>query len=463
MHITCVICGDLFTGTNIAESVYSTPCGHLFHHHCLMEWLGRSPSCPQCRQKTSDKKITRIFFNLSSTSENDASALAFQVDSLQYKLDESGREIKLLKAERDKYSLQAKGLRQEVIQVSNKEKKLEQCVHALRSEVTLLKKSCKAYGLLLCENEELKRENASLKKIKDIIHGSDAEVDEALEDADAYPNLRQCITFFKKRIKTLLNEHKNVQAELNIQKRKRLDLELKLSSLYEERRVMNLENKGLKTIASIYTGNRNPAKKMSIDKVDTHNDEEEQLFEISDDERREQKEETEVSYNKPVFAHTSRSSALQPNHKIQHSFRGALKQSFPASSASGSDNFHPRKYSAAAPSKVGKKLKKKLCPSAVSAIRDVQKASTATSEIAAMFFDSVKMTAEGSRRRASSPSTSRFESLMDSIDLDTPPSERRANHTFSDIDEILDTVQLLSPSSQSSRQASKQSNSIDLT
>lgn len=471
MHITCVICGDLFTGTDIAESVYSTPCGHLFHHHCLLEWLGRSPSCPQCRQKTSEKKIIRIFFNLSNTTENDSSTLAFQVDSLEYKLNERDREIKLLKAERDKSIGQAKGLRQEVIEKSNNEKKLEQSIYSLRSEVTLLKKSCKAYSLVSCENEELKKEIATLRKIRDVIQGSDTEVDAALQDADAYPNLGLCIAFYKKRIKTLQHEHKNVQTELNIQKRKRIDLESMLSSAYEEIRELKQQSKAMRTIPSTYMGSMSsaklsPIKKMKIDRVCSESDKKE-LFEISDDEREKQNEDPEVSYKKPSFAHTSKSISVQPKHKIQNSFRGPLKQSFSASSSGpGDDNFHPQKYAAqklSAQSKIVKKPKKKLCASAVSAIREVQKASTATSKIDS-FFDTVEMTSPPSSRRVNSdrPSTSRMDAFLDTIEITTPPSNHRRNSAFySDIDAILDTIQLTSP--HSNCQASEESNTIDLT
>lgn len=34
----CSICEDVFTGIP-PESVYSTPCGHVFHHQCLMTWI----------------------------------------------------------------------------------------------------------------------------------------------------------------------------------------------------------------------------------------------------------------------------------------------------------------------------------------------------------------------------------------------------------------------------------------
>lgn len=40
MLASCSICGDVFTGIH-PESVHSTPCGHVFHHVCLITWIER--------------------------------------------------------------------------------------------------------------------------------------------------------------------------------------------------------------------------------------------------------------------------------------------------------------------------------------------------------------------------------------------------------------------------------------
>lgn len=38
MHISCVICSDLFVPTS---DVFITGCGHLFHYPCLIQWIER--------------------------------------------------------------------------------------------------------------------------------------------------------------------------------------------------------------------------------------------------------------------------------------------------------------------------------------------------------------------------------------------------------------------------------------
>ncbi len=40
----CVICRDLLVGAHTL-----VPCGHVFCGHCLMGWLQKNATCPNCR------------------------------------------------------------------------------------------------------------------------------------------------------------------------------------------------------------------------------------------------------------------------------------------------------------------------------------------------------------------------------------------------------------------------------
>jgi E3 ubiquitin-protein ligase RNF115/126 len=50
----CCIC---FFEHSIDDKVVRLPCGHLFHHHCISEWLNKRCTCPICRweMETDDK------------------------------------------------------------------------------------------------------------------------------------------------------------------------------------------------------------------------------------------------------------------------------------------------------------------------------------------------------------------------------------------------------------------------
>ena len=47
---TCSICCEDFMNN---DEVRILPCNHYYHNNCIQEWLTKNPSCPMCRQQTS--------------------------------------------------------------------------------------------------------------------------------------------------------------------------------------------------------------------------------------------------------------------------------------------------------------------------------------------------------------------------------------------------------------------------
>ncbi|XP_064523990.1 E3 ubiquitin-protein ligase TRAIP isoform X1 [Pseudopipra pipra] len=60
----CTICSDFFDNE---RDVAAVPCGHTFHHACLIQWFDTAPSrtCPQCRIQVSKRHIiSKLFFDV---------------------------------------------------------------------------------------------------------------------------------------------------------------------------------------------------------------------------------------------------------------------------------------------------------------------------------------------------------------------------------------------------------------
>ncbi|KAJ8897696.1 hypothetical protein PR048_003046, partial [Dryococelus australis] len=91
MIFNCVICSDIFDS---ASETYITPCGHLFHYVCLIEWLERSKSCPQCRNRTTESNIHRVFFNIQNDGKEDAGSLRNQIENLKFSVQMKELEVK---------------------------------------------------------------------------------------------------------------------------------------------------------------------------------------------------------------------------------------------------------------------------------------------------------------------------------------------------------------------------------
>ena len=52
-------------GTNgDSRAVCTTPCGHVFHHSCVAEWIDEHRHCPQCRQRVlSSNRLVTLYFS----------------------------------------------------------------------------------------------------------------------------------------------------------------------------------------------------------------------------------------------------------------------------------------------------------------------------------------------------------------------------------------------------------------
>ncbi|XP_057334140.1 E3 ubiquitin-protein ligase TRAIP-like [Microplitis mediator] len=95
MDILCAICLLRFQSS---DEIKGTKCGHVFHYHCLHNWLKRSKTCPQCREPVSSSRTYSMYFNFS-----DDESHCEEMEKLQQRLDELKQEIHKFKQEKEKY------------------------------------------------------------------------------------------------------------------------------------------------------------------------------------------------------------------------------------------------------------------------------------------------------------------------------------------------------------------------
>ncbi|XP_064012523.1 E3 ubiquitin-protein ligase TRAIP [Pogoniulus pusillus] len=81
----CTICSDLFDNQ---RDVAAVPCGHTFHHACLLQWFDTAPrrTCPQCRIQVNKRHIiNKLFFDVALEEQMapDAEALQNELDKLK--------------------------------------------------------------------------------------------------------------------------------------------------------------------------------------------------------------------------------------------------------------------------------------------------------------------------------------------------------------------------------------------
>ncbi|KYM98814.1 TRAF-interacting protein [Cyphomyrmex costatus] len=142
MKILCVICQDLLSSS---EDTIFTCCGHVFHHRCLLQWLERSKTCPQCRNKVTVDKIHKAHFTVSNTEiatdNTDNLTLQGRIDSLKFQILLNEKNIKHYTSKNIILEKQNSGLRQEVRKVESEIKQKNSIIYALKEQINFFKEN----------------------------------------------------------------------------------------------------------------------------------------------------------------------------------------------------------------------------------------------------------------------------------------------------------------------------------
>ncbi|XP_077256048.1 E3 ubiquitin-protein ligase TRAIP-like [Temnothorax americanus] len=136
MKILCIICHDLLISS---EDIFFTCCGHVFHHRCLLQWLERSETCPQCRAKVTENRIHKAHFTVSNTetAADNADNLSSQsrIDSLKFQILLNEKNIKYYTSKNAILEKQNAGLRQEVRKVESEINQKNSVIYGLREQI----------------------------------------------------------------------------------------------------------------------------------------------------------------------------------------------------------------------------------------------------------------------------------------------------------------------------------------
>jgi hypothetical protein len=83
------------TSFSAGDDLTSTPCGHVFHLHCVIQWFENKKNCPQCRHAANERTLRKIYL-----SEVDGEQVSS--DHLQNQLESVQLQLRCLKGEQQK-------------------------------------------------------------------------------------------------------------------------------------------------------------------------------------------------------------------------------------------------------------------------------------------------------------------------------------------------------------------------
>ena len=95
MRVQCSTCLELLTP---GDDLTSTPCGHVFHMACVVQWFETKKNCPQCRHSANERNLRKIYL-----AETDGEP-EIDADSLQNHLDSAKLQPRCKEGERSKFA-----------------------------------------------------------------------------------------------------------------------------------------------------------------------------------------------------------------------------------------------------------------------------------------------------------------------------------------------------------------------
>lgn len=190
-----MICGDLCVSS---DEVSSTPCGHTFHSLCIIQWIERSKSCPQCRHKATEKSLVKLYFDSGGDESviEDPDTLQHMINSMKFQVRLKDGEISKVKESNSKLNKQNKGLREECKTIMKQLGDKESTNLALKSQLKFMEQ-------YKAEAEKAKQNASSLhnqlikfQNVELILSGTAKDVENMMSSySDSSESVRSLATF----------------------------------------------------------------------------------------------------------------------------------------------------------------------------------------------------------------------------------------------------------------------------
>ncbi|KAG3121554.1 hypothetical protein PI124_g259 [Phytophthora idaei] len=207
----CHICLE-----DLRSDLVAAPCGHVFHHACVIQALQVNKQCPICRRSTSDADLIALYFNVPSAGETqdgdmqplkcaeasgDSVALSSRVNSLMERIQWQNKQQERLVDELRRLQSQSE-------QLLADKRALAQRVGGLENTKNELLTKVARYQMELSRQTEAARRSSVNQSIINYLETCDAS---ALEDEIQNP--RELIMALKKACKFRHDQYEKVVKE----------------------------------------------------------------------------------------------------------------------------------------------------------------------------------------------------------------------------------------------------------
>lgn len=214
----CSTCLELLAP---GDDLTSTPCGHVFHVTCVVQWFETKKNCPQCRHPARESTLRRIFL-----AETDGdTTLGIDSSSLQSDLDDAKLQVRMKDNELRKTIGKVKEMeeqsakqREEIKSLERARNKLKEQYEGVRSQAKLLQGEKIRCDEALREAELLRAKLENFKTVEVALKGQEGALNQFLHDRGAFDgrtkDLASLVILLKQKLAEVKQERSKTEAQL---------------------------------------------------------------------------------------------------------------------------------------------------------------------------------------------------------------------------------------------------------
>jgi len=209
--VNCSTCLELLTP---ADSLVCTPCGHVFHIQCVLQWFESKKNCPQCRHAANEKNIRKIY--LSGADAGDQ----VSADDLQDRLDNAQLKVRTCNLEAEKLKTRLKEvedintkLKAEIKKTEHSRRKAQEAANEFQAQISFWKEERDEFEGFKKEAEKFKKELESYTFLEKILKSSAGDVNLFLHERGSYDRESRDLATLIVQLKKKLAEMKQTRVQ----------------------------------------------------------------------------------------------------------------------------------------------------------------------------------------------------------------------------------------------------------
>ena len=223
---TCAICFDEL-GTHIA----ACPCGHVYHHSCILTWVNQKRLCPQC--KADALPLIPLTFNIFQLSKEEKalsnvermSALKSELKVVLLGIDNEIAEINVLEPQLAECRVEEQAYRDGVLPKEIKKNELEAELVRVRMSLSDLEAKNKAL------NEELAAMRGKICRYSTEVAADSSTRNRRVIQSSEIPKIMSFLSADGRRLREMEKEREQLEAQMILHKQRIAGFNRKIKAL----------------------------------------------------------------------------------------------------------------------------------------------------------------------------------------------------------------------------------------